>query len=294
MALSIKLIGDTRDLIGESPWWDGSTNRLTWVDSQRGLIRSLVWDAGVVGEVTTRDLGGTIGSLAGRRGGGHVIAGSDGFRLIDPDGTLLDPLGDPESGEPRTRFNDGKTDRQGAFLAGTMVHRSDDPAVGGLYRLTPDRRMEKLESDWRSSNGPCFSPDGKTFYFADSVAQTIWAYDYRTDAPLSNKRLFLDTRTLNAIPDGATVDADGCLWSCLVTVGKIVRVSPAGKVDRIIDMPVPMPASVMFGGDRLETLFVTSLGLTFGGFVPEHPMSGGLFAIEGLGVRGLPETPYSG
>jgi sugar lactone lactonase YvrE len=78
------------------------------------------------------------------------------------------------------RLNDGKTDRQGRFLAGTMhLHRGEEePVVGGLFRLNPDGTVMPLVGDIATSNGPCFSPDGHTFYLADSSRQTIWAYDY--------------------------------------------------------------------------------------------------------------------
>lgn len=294
MTVTIERIGATRDLIGESPWWDVATQMLTWVDSERGLVRTIGWDDGPAGEAVTHDRGGSIGSLARRRGGGMAIAGADGFVLTDAAGATETFLGDPEAAEPRTRFNDGKTDRSGAFLAGTMLHDPAGPAIGGLYRLGPDGLIKKLERAWRSSNGPCFSPDGRTFYFADSLAKAIFAYDYATDRPLENKRAFFDAGALGAIPDGATVDADGCVWSVLVTAAKIVRMTPEGRVDRTIDMPVPLPASVMFGGRDLDTLFVTSIALTYGDRVPENPLSGGLFAVRGLGAQGVPETRFAG
>jgi L-arabinonolactonase len=293
VTVRIDRVGTTRDQIGESPWWDAESGSLSWVDSACGLIRTLHWnDHHKTAKCIA--LGGEIGSVARRADGGFVVAASEGFLLLDGDGGSLRNLGNPESEDPRTRFNDGKTDRSGAFLAGTMIHDPDGPAVCGLYRLSPDYQIEQLETGWRSSNGPCFSPDGSTFYFADSLSRIIYAYDYHTEKPLRNKRPLIDVGAAGAIPDGASVDTHGCLWSCFVTAGKIARITPDGRIDRLVDMPVPLPASVMFGGPDLDILFVTSIAQTFGGRVADNPLSGGLFAIEGLGVCGIAETRFSG
>ena len=60
-----------------------------------------------------------------------------------------------------------------------------------------------------------------------------------------------------------------------------------------IDMPVEKPTKPMLGGPRLETLFVTSfdVGLTEG---TKQPEAGSLFASEGLGVSGVPQTRFVG
>jgi len=195
---------------------------------------------------------------------------------------------------PMLRLNDGKADPQGRFLAGTMHggRAADEPPLGGLYRLDASGGLELLETGLGVTNGPCFSPDGRTFYVGDSARRMIWAYDYGANGPLANKRVFVDTDTLNSGPDGATVDAEGHLWSVLVRIGAVARFAPDGRIVRSIEMPVRHPTSIAFGGPDLDVLFVTSISRSTH-LSDDHPDAGGLFAIEGLGVKGLPAHRFA-
>ena len=107
------------------------------------------------------------------------------------------------------RLNDGRTDREGRFVCGSMVLHRHDPE-GALYRLETDGRVRRLLVGAAVSNGTCFSPDGRTLYYADSLSGLLRAWDYAPDGTLSAERVFVDTRPDGSGPDGATVDADGC------------------------------------------------------------------------------------
>jgi L-arabinonolactonase len=194
---------------------------------------------------------------------------------------------------PNVRLNDGKVDPYGRFVAGTMHggRAEGEPPLGGLYRLDSAGALGQLETNLAVTNGPCFSPDGRTFYLADSPQRVIWAYDYERDGPLRNKRVFVDTKALNSAPDGATVDAEGHLWSVMVRTGAIVRFAPDGTAVRTIQLPIRHPTSVTFGGPDLDILYVTSISRSTR-LADDHPDAGGLFAIEDLGVRGLPARRF--
>lgn len=168
---------------------------------------------------------------------------------------------------------------------------------GALYRLDPDFSVHKLDDGIIVSNGPCWSPDGTRFHFADSWAGEIWAHDYDQETgSVANRRTFakIDTSRGGAA-DGSTVDAEGCLWNAQVFDGKLVRYTPDGKVERVIEMPVKKVTSVMFGGPKLDILYVTSMAKPP---LPRFPgdgiLRGSLFAISGLGIRGLPEMRFAG
>jgi sugar lactone lactonase YvrE len=192
-------------------------------------------------------------------------------------------------------FNDGKVDRRGRFVLGSCCTDLANPRpIGGVLSLGTDRKIVRLDSDILFSNGPCFSPDGRTFYFSDSGRNVCYAYDYDEETgTLSNKRLFADTRALGGMPDGATVDSDGRVWIAIFRGGKVVAFRPDGRIERIVEMPVKLSVSVMFGGERLDQLFVTTIDPRFFGEGPEEG-AGDLYVIEGLGVRGLPEPRYAG
>jgi L-arabinonolactonase len=168
---------------------------------------------------------------------------------------------------------------------------------GALYRLDPDLSLHKLDDKIIVSNGPCWSPDGRIFYFADTWSGEIWAYDYDLDTGgVSNRRTFAKVdRSGGGAADGSTVDAEGFLWNALVYDGRLVRYAPDGSVDRVIRMPVKKVTSVMFGGPNLDILFVTSMAKPpLPRFPGDGVSRGSLFAIYDLGVRGVPEPRFAG
>jgi L-arabinonolactonase len=282
----ITRIGVTRDQLGENPLWDERTQSLVWIDSLAGLIHR--WSP-ATGAIEEFQVPAPIGSLALTQAGGAVLALRHEFANYDF-GTRNLSIG-PSTGldHPMVRLNDGKADPHGRFLAGTLQggRAEDETALGGLYRVDTSGAIEQLEADLAVTNGPCFSPDGRTFYLADSARRVIFAYDYRRDGPLTNKRVFIDLSPLGSGGDGATIDAEGCLWSVLVRVGAIARFAPDGTLARRFDMPVRHPTSVAFGGAGLDTLYVTSISRSTHLF-DDGPEAGGLFAVEDLGVKGLP------
>ncbi|QPF89334.1 SMP-30/gluconolactonase/LRE family protein [Bradyrhizobium commune] len=285
-AVRIRRIGATRDQLGESPVWDERRQRLVWIDALAGSIHAL---DPVTGALELFSVPAPIGSLALRGDGGAVLALRNGFARYDFDGCALTEGPSIGLDHPKVRLNDGKADPQGRFLAGTMHgdRAPDEAPLGGLYRLYASGALELLETDLAVSNGPCFSPDGRTFYLADSARRIIWAYDYCQDGPLTNKRVFANTIAHGSGSDGATVDSEGHLWSVLVRIGKVARFAPNGTIARTIDMPTRHPTSVTFGGPNLDVLYVTSISRSHA-LADDHPDAGGLFAVEGLGVRGLP------
>lgn len=285
----ISRVGHTKDRLGESPTWDDRTDKLYWIDSLAGTIHRL---DPATGQLRDFHAPAPIGSMVLRRDGGAMLALRHGFFRYDFGPGQPTSVASIGCDHPMVRLNDGKVDPYGRLIAGTMHggRAQDEPALGGLYRLEAGA-LELLDNDLGVCNGPCFSPDGATLYLADSSRRTIWAYDYRRDGPPTNKRLFVDTRTLNSAPDGATVDSNGYLWSVLVHAGAVARFAPDGRLDRTVDLPIKHPTSAAFGGPNLDILYVTSISKSTNLSATE-PDAGGLFAVEGLGVRGLPACTF--
>ena len=287
----IERVGETIDLLGEGPLWDVAEQALYWVDTRGCKIRRLDW---ATGERRDWDVPEMIGSMALRAGGGAIVSLRTGVHTFDFETGEAALVSDPEAADPDTRFNDGKVDRQGRFLTGTMVTRISGEARGSIYRLDPDLSLHRLKGGVIVANGPCFSPDGETFYFADTGRRAIFAYDYDSaTGAIGAERVAVDTSPYESGPDGGTVDREGCLWSALVHVGKVARFTPDGILDRMIDMPCTRPASVMFGGPDLDIAFVPSIRDS-GNVRGDRPIDGALFAIHDLGVTGLPEPRFAG
>ncbi|EAR51120.1 Senescence marker protein-30 (SMP-30) [Oceanicola granulosus HTCC2516] len=291
--MRISVLADVKPVLGEGPLWDVETERLYFIDSLGKRVFRCTADGG---EMRAWQVPSEIGAMCLRAGGGAIVALRDGFHALDLDTGDTHHIVDPEPDRPGNRLNDGKVDAAGRFLCGSMDTGEAEP-TGSLWRLDPDLSVHQLERDIICSNGPCWSPDGRTFYFTDSFTGTISAYDYdAATGDIANRRSFAalpDER--GGAPDGATVDAEGCLWSACVFDGRIFRFTPDGAVDRVIEMPVRKVTSVAFGGARLDTLFVTSMAEPpLPKYPGDGPLRGATFRIDGLGVTGRPEPRFAG
>ena len=105
----------------------------------------------------------------------------------------------------------------------------------------------------------CWSPDGPRFVFrrfAACARSIVYDFDAAIGA-IGNRREFVRTPQ-GAHPDGATVDAEGFLWSAHWGAGQVVRYAPDGRIDRTLNVPASQPTCVAFGGADLDLLFVTS------------------------------------
>lgn len=290
---SAELVLDARNGTGESPVWHVGEQALYWVDiPAKKLCRWSVADASMT-NWTAPEMLACVAPLAGSP---DWVAGTESgiFRLSlkESGATGFAPLAPVQHAMPGMRFNDGRCDRQGRFLAGTMLMNMGAAAqVGNIYRLEKEGRLTTLLEGFITPNGMAFSPDGKTMYLSDShpSVQRVWAFDYDTATGTpSNRRVFVDMNALPGRPDGAAVDADGCYWVCGNDAGLVHRFTPDGKLDRSLAVPVKKPAMCAFGGAGLDTLFVTSIRPD-GVDLSDQPLAGGVFALR-PGVRGLAEA----
>ena len=297
MNIQAELIVDARNGVGESPVWHAREQALYWVDiPARKLCR---WDAATAGmsswEAPEMPACVALCDSANASATPSWIAGMEtGVFALRPqvDGTLHSELLAPVThAMPGMRFNDGRCDRQGRFLAGTMLMNMAVAApVGSVYGYDASGSLTSLLDGLITPNGMAFSPDGQTMYLSDShpSVQLVWAFDYDTATGTpSNRRVFVDMNSLPGRHDGAAVDADGCYWICGNDAGLIHRFTPAGKLDYSLAVPVKKPAMCAFGGVGLDTLFVTSIRPD-GIDLSDQPLAGGVFALR-PGVRGLPE-----
>ncbi len=275
--------------LGEGPLWSESRNAVYWVDIKGRLLHRYDLDGG----------GRQSWSMAQRtswvaeHGGGLVAGLESGFAFLDPDTLEATPIGHPEPDRPGNRFNDAKVDRRGRLWAGTMDDAEAEPS-GALYRLDPDLTWHRCDDGYVVSNGPAFSPDGRTLYHTSSATREIFAFDLAADGSLSNKRLFVRFQASDGYPDGMTTDVQGGLWVAHWQGWRISRFHPDGRLDRHIPIPAARVTSLTFAGRNLDRLFVTTA--TVGATEEERrgqPLAGGLFEVK-PGVTGLPTWKFAG
>ncbi|MNL27325.1 L-arabinolactonase [compost metagenome] len=167
--------------------------------------------------------------------------------------------------------------------------------TGALYRIDETGAFERKEGGIIVSNGLGWSPDGRTFYFVDTVPGLIHAYDFNpATGTLSARREFARIPVADGRPDGLAVDAEGGVWCAIWDGWCVRRYLPNGKLDQVIDMPVPRPSSIAFGGPDLSTLFITSARTRLpASTLADAPLSGGLFSCR-PGVAGAHISLFGG
>jgi sugar lactone lactonase YvrE len=284
--------------LGEGPCWSRREGALYWTDVPAKRIHR--WSPATGGH-RTWPMPEMVTVIAPRTRGGLILASQSGIDFFDPESGKLERFAAPEADKPRNRSNDGKCDRQGRFWYGTMMNNfgpdgSEVPITdrtGGLYRIDPDGTVTQCERGIGISNTLAWSPDNRTMYFGDTL-EAIYAYDFDpAKGTIANRRVFARTEQYG-YGDGSTIDAEGYLWNARWDGGCIIRWSPDGAIDRIVEIPCRRVTSAVFGGPNLETLYVTTVRYGLSDTeLAQQPFSGGIFAIE-TGVRGLPDGEFAG
>jgi sugar lactone lactonase YvrE len=289
----------SRDSLGEGVLWDQATQSVWWLDIARPTRIHRFTPA--TGEHRTWISPLMVSAIAQKTSGGFVVGGVDGVYSWDPETNACALFCKPEN-LPGNRLNDGAVDRQGRLWIGSMMQnigpQGEDLGIsadtGLLHCVMPDKRSRVWERDIGVSNGPCWSPDGGIFYFSDTKNQKIYAYDCDgRSGTISNRRIFNETKD-HGFPDGATVDAEGFLWSARWEGSCVLRIDPTGRIDRVIEMPATRVTCPVFGGADMDTLFLTTSRAHVGDDdLTKYPEQGGLFALK-PGVTGPPKNYFAG
>lgn len=266
-------------VLGEGPvWW---RDALWFTDIKQKMLHRF---SPARGEKRSWAAPSEVGFLAPLKNG-HFIAGAkSGLYDFDPASGGFALIRTVEPDHPGNRLNDGAVDARGRLWFGSMDD-AEEEATGLLYRL--DRgSLAPMDSGYVVTNGPAFSPDGRTLYHTDTLAGNIYAFDLHEDGSLANKRVFVTVKEGAGYPDGLTVDSEGSVWTGLFGGWAVRRYSPQGELLQRILFPVANITKIAFGGSRLTTVYATTArtGLTDA----SQPLAGGLFCFE-ADVPGQPQ-----
>ena len=277
--------------LGEGPYWSRDDNKLYYVDILAPAIITGDVVEGTHSKLTVPEL---VGFVIEREKGGFVVGMHGDLCSIDLKTGEMTTLAKPEADRPGNRFNDGKCDRKGRLWCGTLaIDTSADQ--GNLWRIDLDGFANLMERGVHVSNGLGWSPDDRVFYFTDTARQTIYAYDFDLESgSIANKRPFIVVPEAEGKPDGMAVDSEGFIWCAHWDGWCVTRYDPDGKVDRVINLPVPRPTSCAFGGADMQTLFVTSARIRLSAAqLADAPLSGSVFAVE-TGIKGILNFKFAG
>jgi sugar lactone lactonase YvrE len=273
-------------VLGESPVWSARDGCLWWVDLRAPALHAF---APASPQARCWPLPALAGAVVLSAHGGVLVALERGIARFEPRGATLEPLLTVEAPVEGRRHNDSKADRAGRLWTSTMRDFGAD-ASGTLWRVDADRSATRIIDGLRVPNALAVSPDDRVLYCAATRDGRVRAYPFDlSSGHLGAVHVLHEAGTLPGGPDGATVDADGCLWLARYGGGCVARITPAGAVDRVIELPVSQVTSCAFGGDDLGTLYVTSARQRLSAAeLAAQPHAGAVFALR-PGVRGLPE-----
>lgn len=273
--------------LGEGIIWDHQAQKIWWTDIQQSQLFRYDPQNKSMENWSTPERLACFAPIQGRTE--LVAAFESGFAFYNPETGTLKWIKKLEQDNPGTRFNDGRTDRQGRLWAGTMVEDMDSAtAQGSLYCLHNDLSISSSLHKLTIPNSLCWSPDGQTVYHTDTPTRKINKHSYNIQsAEFGGPELLVKTEK-ECFPDGSIVDAEGFLWNAQWGASQVVRYSPAGEVDFVLEIPTSQPTCVAFGGKNLDLLFVTSAHQDMH---MKEPQAGDVFIYQ-TSYQGLKESPF--
>ena len=280
-------------LLGESPFWHPRERALYYCDIPGKRLYRFE-PAG--GALTHWEFDTEPGSCAPCLDGTLLLAMRDGLFRFDPATGQRERLAEAPYDPASERFNDGKCDPQGLFWVGTIYEPRD--AAKATLHCWNGAKLVKRADNATVGNGLAWSPNGRTLYWSDTKAHTIYAFDFEpVSGELSGRRVFArfpvkqDGQSLDSYggrPDGAAVDAEGCYWVAMFEGQRLLRLSPAGELLREVRLPVRCATMPCFGGADLKTIYITtSREKRPAAELMAQPMAGCVLALE-VDVPGLP------
>ncbi|XP_026070081.1 regucalcin [Carassius auratus] len=295
-SIKVECVIKQKNQIGESPVWEEKDSSLLYVDIRGKRVSRWNSLTNKIDSIATENL---VGSVVPRQAGGYVIAEGTRFAFVDWAKRSIKSVAPVDKMEkPNTRFNDGKVDPAGRFFAGTMgLDIKPDVTDGALYSLLPDHSVVKQLDKVHLSNGLEWSLDHRIFYYIDSLAFMVEAFDYDIQTGgLSNRRMVYKMEKDECIPDGMCIDTEGKLWVACFDAGRVLRIDPqTGTRLQTVKLPASKTTSCCFGGKDYSDLYVTSACIDLDAdALAKQPEAGCTFKVSGLGVKGIPAYSYTG
>ena len=288
---SVELLYDCKNTLGEGITYSSINNNLYWLDINN--VSKLFKLNLTSNEKEIYELPEIVTATSVKSEDELILASNNGLNLFNLSNKKFQRVLNIEEQLISTRSNDGGSDAYGRFWLGTMQNNFDKDGndvpikdnIGKLYKVDIDKTISIVEEGLAIPNTFVWSPDNSIFYFTDTLSGSIFNYDFNLEqGELTNKKKFASYD--RGLPDGSTIDTDGCLWNCRWGGSCIVRFTPNGKVDHVIEMPVQNITNCIFGGKDMKTLFITTAS-NIG--ENQNDLDGNLFAIS-LNYQGVEDN----
>ncbi|MFA3760040.1 SMP-30/gluconolactonase/LRE family protein [Yersinia sp. 2466 StPb PI] len=279
------IAADVRNTLGECPLWCERTRRLYWTDIECSELLALEEGDDAVMRWSLPE---RLGSFALTEKSNILLMGlASRLAFYDLNTGILTTVA-ASPGETGTRTGDGRCDRAGNFVFGTMDEGYPVKVIGKFHRLNAATLTVETLSlpEVAIPNSICFSPDGCTIYYSDSMQGKIFCCDYPS---LDKPRVFTET-VGNGAPDGSCVDAMGYLWNAEWGGNRIVRYSPDGTTDTILPSLGIQSTCPTLAGEGFTNLYCTTASV---GLSAPSIYDGALLKAESTVFAGLPESRFT-
>ena len=287
----VELLYESKNILGEGITYCSINNNLYWLDiNNKSKLFKLNLSSN---KNEVFELPEIVTATSIKSDNELILASNNGLNLFNLSNKKFQRVLNIEDQLISTRSNDGGSDAFGRFWLGTMQNNFDKDGndvpikdnIGKLYKVDIDKTISIVEEGLAIPNTFVWSPDNRIFYFTDTLSGSIFNYDFNLEqGELTNKKKFASFD--RGFPDGSTIDTDGCLWNCRWGGSCIVRFTPNGKVDHVIEMPVQNITNCIFGGKDMKTLFITTAS-NIG--ENQNDLDGNLFAIS-LNYQGVEDN----
>lgn len=282
--LSPELLLAAQTELGECPVWDGTRGCFFFMDIIEKKLHRLDWSTKLLTSLKLPALGG---GLVLAKDGRLIACLQNGIHWLDPESGDLELIVDPEQDKPEQRLNEAKADPEGRLWVGSISTLGRFP-VGCLYRMNRDRSVTPVLTEIAVPNTLVWLPGGSDVLFSDSAMKVIWRFRYDgVSGSLSDRTVFVDCADYRGIPDGAAVDAEGCIWIAEFGGGVVRRYDGQGNVIARIELPATQVTSCAFAGPSLQDLvIITTKRLLDENQRLAQPHAGDLFVVR-PGVPGV-------
>ncbi|EJJ9678834.1 SMP-30/gluconolactonase/LRE family protein [Salmonella enterica] len=272
----------------ECPTWSEDEGALYWTDILEKEIHRYHPASGAHSVLAFPE---KVGCFALREHGGFIVAMRNAIWLADKNGLLQCKVCDNPSNPKLARFNDGGTDGDGRFYAGTFWAPGDYNGAM-LMRIDHDLTAKVIQCDIQGHNGLAFSPDNQWMYTSDTPNGVIYRTLLDKHGEPGKREPFRHFGEGEGLPDGAAMDSEGCYWSAMFDGWRVARFSPQGEQLEEYRLPVRCPTMVCFGGADMKTLFITTTRENMSAQeVADYPLSGAIFTLQ-VTVAGMKKSRF--
>jgi len=269
----------TKALLGEGAIWDAKTSQLYWIDIEGKKLHILDPKNHVDKVIKTPS---KIGTVVPTENGDVLVALEDGVYQLNLKTEAITLFADMHKSLEGKRLNDGKCDPKGRFWVGSM-HMEQKKGAANLYTINNSGLVDTKIDSVTISNGIVWTSDHKTMYYIDTPTSEIKAYDYdMKTGHISNQRVVVKISVALGYPDGMTIDEEDMLWVGMWNGNAVIRFNPkTGEILQKIEVPAHNITSCAFGGDDLETLYITSASIDMTEEEKKaYPLAGSVFKVK--------------